>query len=369
MADPMLPEPSFVERDPRGLTAQMVANYEAMTGRKLQPAQVERLLIDVIAYRESLVRIAIQEAARQNLLAYAAFPMLDHLGDLWGVRRLDAAPAVTTLRFSLEAPRVGATIVPAGARVRSGDGRTVFATTAPVEIAAGAASAEIAASAEEAGEIGNGYVQGQIADLLDPLPGISTFNVSTSHGGRAREIDDRLRTRIREAPRGFSVAGPVGAYRWHAMSAHQSIVDVAVISPRPGLVQVHVLTDAGAPGQELLDLVQARLSDDKIRPLTDRVEVVPPIRAPYRIIGAVTLYRAAEASAAMAAVRHAAEDWAAVRRAGLGRDLVESQLVAALSVSGVYRIQLAEPLWRELGPEEWADCTEIDLILTGAADG
>ncbi|MDD2870136.1 baseplate J/gp47 family protein [Neomegalonema sp.] len=369
MADPMLPEPSFVERDPRGLTAQMVANYEAMTGRKLQPAQVERLLIDVIAYRESLVRIAIQEAAKQNLLAYAAFPMLDHLGDLWGVRRLDAAPAVTTLRFSLEAPRAGATIIPKGARVRTGDGRAVFAATAPLEIPADATSAEIAAAAEEAGETGNGYVEGQIAALLDPLPGISAVNVSTSHGGRAHEDDDRLRTRIREAPRSFSVAGPVGAYRWHAMSAHQSITDVAVTSPRPGLVRIHVLTDVGAPGQELLDLVQARLSNDKIRPLTDRVEVVPPIRAPYRIRGSVTFYRDVDALAAMAAVSRAAEVWAAAKRAALGRDLVESQLVAALSVSGVYRVQLEEPLWRELGPEEWADCTEIGLLLAGAADG
>ena len=364
-----LPEPSFVERDPRGLTAQMVADYEAMVGRKLQPAQVERLLVDVIAYRESLVRIAIQEAAKQNLLAYAAFPMLDHLGDLLGVRRLPPASAVATLRFVLDAARSGVTIVSSGTRVRSGDGRAVFATTAPVEIPAGSLFVEVAASAEAPGETGNGYVEGQIADLLDPLAGISVVNISTSHGGRAAETDDRLRRRIREAPRSFSVAGPVGAYRWHAIAAHQSIVDAAVLSPRPGLVRVHILTDKGAPSAELLDLVAARLSDDKTRPLTDRVEVMAPIRAPYRIVGSVTLYRAADAAVAMAAVRRAAEVWAAERRAGLGRDLVESQLIATLSVSGVYRIQLAEPLWRELGPEEWADCTVIDLILAGTADG
>ncbi len=162
-----LPEPSFVERDPRGLTAQMVADYEAMVGRKLQPAQVERLLVDVIAYRESLVRIAIQEAAKQNLLAYAAFPMLDHLGDLLGVRRLPPASAVATLRFVLDAARSGVTIVSSGTRVRSGDGRAVFATTAPVEIPAGSLFVEVAASAEAPGETGNGYVEGQIADLLD----------------------------------------------------------------------------------------------------------------------------------------------------------------------------------------------------------
>ena len=66
-----LPEPSFIDRDPQAITAEIVAQYEQLTGKTLYPAQVERLLIDVIAYRETLVRIGIQEAAKQNLVAYA----------------------------------------------------------------------------------------------------------------------------------------------------------------------------------------------------------------------------------------------------------------------------------------------------------
>ena len=60
-----LPEPSFIDRDPQAITAEIVAQYEQLTGKTLYPAQVERLLIDVIAYRETLVRIGIQEAAKQ----------------------------------------------------------------------------------------------------------------------------------------------------------------------------------------------------------------------------------------------------------------------------------------------------------------
>ncbi|MFN8682766.1 baseplate J/gp47 family protein [Paracoccus sp. P2] len=365
-----LPEPDFVERDPAALTEQLITDYENYTGRKLQPAQVERLIIDLISYRESLVRVAIQEAAKQNLLAFARFPMLDYLGELLGVVRLPEASALTTIRFTLSAAQPGAIIVPAGTRVRSGDGLATFVTTAPLEIEAGQLAGEVAAQADAPGEAANGYVSGQIATLLDPVAFVATaVNISVTYGGRARETDDRLRDRIREAPERFSVAGPVGAYSWHAMSAHQSIIDAAVLSPQPGTVRVHILTDEGLPSAELLDLVHAQLSDDKVRPLTDTVQVAPPDRVPYTITGTITLYRDADPDATMEAVNRAAAAFASERRRGLGRDLVPSQCIAALSVAGVYRVQLITPEWQELGPSQWADCTAITLTIAGVADG
>lgn len=61
-------EPDFIDRDPAQITSEMIAQYEEASGKKLYPAQAERLLIDLFAYRENLVRIAIQEAAKQNLV-------------------------------------------------------------------------------------------------------------------------------------------------------------------------------------------------------------------------------------------------------------------------------------------------------------
>lgn len=90
-------EPNFIERDPAQITSEMIAQYEDASGKKLYPAQAERLLIDLFAYRENLVRIAIQEAAKQNLVAYSRAPMLDYLGELVGVHRLPAQSAKTTL--------------------------------------------------------------------------------------------------------------------------------------------------------------------------------------------------------------------------------------------------------------------------------
>jgi phage-related baseplate assembly protein len=84
-----LPDPSFIDRDPVAITAELIASWQATTGKTLYPGQVESSLIDLIAYRETLVRIGIQEAAKQNLVAFARAPMLDYLGELVGTYRID----------------------------------------------------------------------------------------------------------------------------------------------------------------------------------------------------------------------------------------------------------------------------------------
>ena len=120
---PSLAPPVFVNDadglDPNLILSDMIAEFEAAAGRTLQPAQVERLLINLYAYRESLVRNAIQYAGQQNLLAFASFPMIDFLGQLLGVTRLPSQPALTTIQFTLvNALTVPLTIAAAGLAVQ-----------------------------------------------------------------------------------------------------------------------------------------------------------------------------------------------------------------------------------------------------------
>ena len=48
-----------------------------------------------------------------------------------------------------------------------------------------------------------------------------------------REKDDDLRSRTQLAPQGYSVAGPEGAYRSHALNADGRVLSVSVVSPVP----------------------------------------------------------------------------------------------------------------------------------------
>lgn len=78
----------LIADDQAAIAAELKSAYETATGRTVYPGQAEQLLIDICAYRESLCRAAINEAARQNLVAFARAPMLDYLGELVGVARL-----------------------------------------------------------------------------------------------------------------------------------------------------------------------------------------------------------------------------------------------------------------------------------------
>ena len=262
----------------------MIATYESLTGKTLYPAQVERLLIDLIAYRESLVREAFQDGAKLNLVRYSRGVILDNIGENVGVERVAAVAASVKLRFTFSpAPNI-ATVLPQGTEVEGGG--VSFATAQAVTVGAGVAVVEVQATCTQAGVVGNGFVPGQIKTLVETPSGLvvaSVENITTSEGGADEENDERLRERIVAAPETFSVAGSVEAYRFHAMSAHPDIVDVAVISHIPGDVTLYPLTSSGLPGEAIKAAVLATCSAEKVRPLNDQVMVADPVPVDYAI--------------------------------------------------------------------------------------
>lgn len=366
-----LPEPNFIDRDPQAITTEIVAQYEQLTGKTLYPAQVEYLLINVIAYRETLVRIGIQEAAKQNLVAYARAPMLDYLGELVGVTRLPAQQAKTTLRFTCAAMLSTHLLIPAGTRVEGGDGTATFATDVDVTLLAGQLSIDVAATCEEPGIAGDAWQPGQINNLVDELGDVevTVSNITITSGGSNEEDDDRLRERIKLAPEAFSTAGSRLAYVFHAKSTHQSIVDVAVLSPTPGVVNLYPLLTTGLPDANMCSLVEVTCSADRVRPLTDHVQVLAPTAIDYEITAQLLLYKNTDVASVLAQAQAAAEAYKADRAAGLGRDVVPVQVEAALKVAGVYDIVRTAPAKIVLAENEWARCTGINLVVMGTVDG
>jgi phage-related baseplate assembly protein len=375
---PSLPAPVFVSdsdgTNPNLILADMISAFEASAQRTLQPAQVERLLIDLYAYRESLVRNAVQYAGQQNLLAFASFPMIDYLGALVGVTRLQAQPATTSLQFTLANPLSVPYTIAAGTQVGSTDGQVIFATNSALTIAAGSTSGSVNATATVAGSSANGYLAGQVTVLINPSSLLSgATNTATTSGGSAPETDDHLRARIQAAPNQFSSAGPAGAYRYFALSVDPSIADVQVVSPAPGTVNVYVLTGptttqpASAPNYTgiaspaLLSEVQTAMSSDTIRPLTDTVVTSAVSEVDYQISAVVTLYSDADPNQTMSAAATGVQQLAIEIASKIQRDIVPSQIIAALSVPGVYEVTLSSPAYTQLSAGQWANCTSISL--------
>lgn len=184
------------------------------------------------------------------------------------------------------------------------------------------------------------------------------------------ESDDRLRQRIQLAIESLSTAGPVDAYRYHALSADADVLDVSVTSPSAGQVLVTVLSAEGdgTPDQDLLDAVEAALTDRSIRPLTDQVTVQAAAIVNFEVTAELTLYEGPDAEV----VRQAAED--AVKayvdeNHRLGRDITLSGLYAALHQPGVMKATISAPAADVTVQETEASwCTAVTVTVGGTGE-
>jgi len=367
-----IPEPVFVEANWEKIFAELLQAYELAIGKPVSKGQLEAVLLSIFAYRENLLRILINETAKQNLLAYAQGEVLDHLGALLGVYRLPATKAMTTLRFYFS-DLDRDILIPGGTKVATEDDKAVFETAEDVSVKAGTQYVDVLALCTEAGTIGNGYFPGQISVLIDPVPYVEKVeNISISFGGSDVEDDERFRYRIQLAPESFSNAGSRGAYEFWAKTAHQDIVDVSVLSPSPGVVKVVVLMKNGQiPSPEILQKVSDTLNDEKVRPLTDRVIVSPPEVVEFSILGTIYLYKNTPfADAILEQAYKVCEDYANLLKNKLGKDIVPEELVKSIqSIGGVYRVVLESPQHTVLTDEQVAICQSITLNIAGSVDG
>lgn len=215
------------------------------------------------------------------------------------------------------------------------------------------------------------YAQGtdldQLGALMDVEREILTPADPDNGIDEVDEADDDLRRRIVLAPQSYSVAGPDGAYLFHALSADPTITDVSIDSPSPGQVLVTVLVadGNGTPAQSVLDAVTARLNAESIRPLTDEVIVTGANPLDYAIAATLTFFASAARSVALAAAQTALAAYVASCRK-LGRAVTRAGIIGALMVDGVENVALASPA-ADMVPtmQQVAHCTGITVTDGG----
>ncbi len=370
-----LPQPNFIARNAQQIIDEMTADYEQRVGKRLEPAQVERLIINGLAYRELLLRNEVQQAALQNLLEFSRAPMIDYLGELLGVTRLPAAAAQTEIEFAL-VPGHGDLTIPAGIRIGTTDGRAIFETRAIINVLAADNVVTVTADAQVLGKSGNGYAIGTVTQILDPQAYLSSAtNITVTGGGTDQESDEELRERIKLAPSAFSTAGSKGAYKFHAKGAHPSIVDVAVVGPPtfdPGEVHIFPLVEGGiTTPSNVLDAVELACSADKVRPLTDTVIVVSPTKVDYSINVALTLYSGADQPSVVAAVQSQLQEYVDRKKNLLGQDVVRAQITERSIIQGkVYNAVVSQPASDLVVNEtQFSNCLGITVTVSGFTNG
>lgn len=351
MAD--LPVPVFVSKTVDEIIAEMVERYQQITNKTLYPAQVEQLLISVMAYQEKLDLTAINESAKQNLVAFSTAPVLDYLGQNVGITRLPPAKAYCNILFTFQ-PGHGSLILPAGLRVRSQDGLVVFTTDVATAVLSSTNEVPVACTCESEGDSGNGYAEGDISVILDPQAYLtSAENTTETEGGSDEETDENLRQRIFLAFAQSATAGSRSSYRFYALSANPGIIDVFVAGPNqpdfidappPGHVHIYpLMADGATTPLQVINQVYTACNAEDVRPLTDTVTVFAPEGVNYDIEVELTILTTADQQAIVDAVTAALEAYAEGRLSALGLDVTEDSITALCMVDGVYSVDVISP--------------------------
>jgi len=362
----------FVKYNSQETYRTILSKTEEVLGRKIYPSDPVNLLISLLSYVVSVQNFQINDAANQNLLAFARGETLDRLGELLGVKRLPATPARTTLRFYIDSPKTFPVVIPQGTEVTP-DQKIFFKTVEEATINPGETLVDVEAECEIPGTIGNGFQPGQINLLATPLSYIvKVENITTSLYGSDEEDDERLRERIRIAPEKFSNAGSKGAYIYWAKTAHQDIADVSVFSPEPGKVTVVVLMkDGKLPTSEILSLVKETLNDEKVRPLTDIVDVEAPSVVTYDVN--FTYYIRKDFIPLQQSIdqqiKERVSQFVNETKSRIGYDVNPSRLIdLVMSVQGVKRVEVNSPFFLPVNADQVAQPEKVEVLYGGAED-
>ncbi|WP_445495684.1 baseplate assembly protein [Photorhabdus sp. SF281] len=218
------------------------------------------------------------------------------------------------------------------------------------------------------------YASGNDLDLLGANNNITRLVLKPADNSTipptlaVMESDNDFRVRIPQAFEGLSVAGPVGAYEYHARSADGRIADASATSPSPANVIVTIMSreNNGVASQELLDKVAAVLNDENVRPVADRVKVQSANVVEYQIDAVLYLYPTPEAEPIRIAAEQKLKRYVEAQHR-LGRDIRLSAIYAALHVEGVQRVELKSPIQDVVLDKTQASyCTSAKLMVGGS---
>ena len=148
------------------------------------------------------------------------------------------------------------------------------------------------------------------------------------------------------------------------MSAHQSIIDVAINSPSPGVVDVYILTKNGIPSPEVIKIVQNYLNDEKIRPLTDYVRVFASEKVEFSINANI-----ADAESVIKTIDSKMKEYKVLLSEKLGKDVIKTQIISILnSIYGVFKVNLETPEEIDIKEYQWADLVDWNIVIEGYAN-
>lgn len=158
------------------------------------------------------------------------------------------------------------------------------------------------------------------------------------------ESDDDYRQRIVLAPEAFSTAGPELAYVALAKGAAGDVLDASATTPARGEVLVSILSRQGdgTASAALVAAVLAATSARDKRPLGDAVTVRSAEIRNFAIRASLVTFAGPDLSVVLSAAQARLATYLTENHK-LGRTITRSGIIAALTVTGIHRVDLLSP--------------------------
>ncbi len=372
-----LPDVSFIDdMQLEDVQMQMVRDYQdrykAITGKDvvLDRADPMSLILYALSIQVYQALLYVDKTGKQDLLKYSYGAYLDNLAAMKGIAREQAKPSRAMIRFTLSGIRPSTVEIPEGTRVTNGE--VYFQTESHAEIPSGESSVDVAAECMTSGVAGNNLEVGEINILVDPVPYVAKVaNTEPTTGGADIEDDDTLKDRIYIAPSKYSVAGPEESYRYWVKTYNSNISDVLIYSDDPVDVVIEfIMNDGELPSESMLLGVQKFLSDEQIRPLTDRVTVKAPETVEYKVNVKYFVNQSdlKKVDTIKTAVNAAVDDYIQWQRSKIGRDINPSQLIQQMVSAGAKRVEVALPVFQVIGKANVAKLSSKTVTYGGLED-
>ncbi|MCL1075984.1 baseplate assembly protein [Shewanella dokdonensis] len=321
-----LPSPNIIEAiDYETILSEMTS---ALIG--LDPSLGEVLALDseplnkllqIVSYREMLLRQRVNEAAKAVMLAYALDADLDNLAALLGVKRL---------------------VIDAGDPTAATPIPPTYEEDEPFR-----------------------------QRILLSLDGLSVAGPARAYIYHALSADGRVLDASVESPQftTYTLPEALAAQLPSNVMVLQCTYDAGLPHPRPGDVAVTVLSREGngEPSSELVDMVNTRLSGEDLRPLTDNVYTRSATIVNYRVDAQLYTFAGPDPTVVVSSAITAVKAYINDNRR-LGRSVTLSGLYAALHVGGVQRVELRSPTADvHCSINQAAFCDDIQVVYGGIA--
>jgi phage-related baseplate assembly protein len=274
--------------------------------------------LQIVAYREMLVRQNSNDASFAVMLAYAEGADLEHVGVRFGVRR-----------FTLKAADV------------ENNKPAVYESDDDLR-----------------------------RRIQLSLEGFSTAGPEGAYVFHALNADVNVKDVSAQAPT-FKLADIASELRDQLpVNAIVLIVDdsAGLEDPRPGDVAVSVLArdNDGAASSDTLNIVKQSLNADDVRPMTDRVRERSASIKTYQINAALFTYSGPDQDLVISNAQASCQKYVDQHHR-LGHDITLSGVYGALHQAGVQRVQLNDFSDIVCSVSEAPYCVSIDLVAGGVA--